>query len=176
MSRAVALVVFALVAAAAAQCTYQNANLKISKVADPPSIACAATAAQFLAPLYSSFPMIRMTSGNQFRVAIFNQTQYDNYVGGVSGSCVNQQNCTRVITAAVGFYNSTLQWPYADTFYFVPICDDPQICTFEVYIRMDAPAPVGGSGTPTEPPSSAAAFAPCVLLVAALISMLLHGF
>ena len=164
----------ALVAVAMAACTYENANLVVSAVGELPQISCPISSVSptvYLAPLYANRPMIRLVSGTNFKVAVFNQTAFDLYNGGQSATCINAQNCTKVETSV---YNSTLSWPYPDTFYFVPICPTGS-CTFEVYIRFDAPAPVGGPGNPTKAPSSAFVAAPYAVLLSILAFMLLHS-
>lgn len=146
----VSLVLAALVTVASAQCTYQNSSLSVrTGVANTPNISCAAVAGQWLAPLYANAPMIRVTNGASFAVAVFNSANYATYINGTASTCLNGANCSVALSDS---YNFPQQWTYADTFYFVPVCRTASGCIFEVLIRMDSPS---SNSTETLPPTSA---------------------
>lgn len=151
----------AFIGAAFAQCSHEDKKLKIDNNAvDPVSISCAATAAQFLAPIYSSHPMLKIKGNGNFTVSLFNSSNWAKYLAFEQGvECLNF--CAVDHT---GFFNSTLQWPYADTFHVLPKCSGVQTCEFEMYLRMDAPTATGGPGEP----SGSAAIAPIVALLSIL--------
>ena len=141
----------ALASAALAQsCSYTINSYSVSKGGPVANISCTVSQGQYLAPRYSGIPMVRSISGSNFSIAIFNETNYENYNDGFSATCLNGQSCTRRYAE----YNIPLSWPYADTFYFVPICpDNTPPCVIDVNIRMDSPTPTSNETPPPTTPA-----------------------